>query len=200
MISLGSFKIVYTVSCLALGLMIIGPTLTVVLHMPKGEAFSELWVLGPGHTAEDYPFNVKANEVYRVYLGIGNHRRGLQYYVVGVKFRNQTELSPNTMTGTPSPTPVLHSYHVFLQDGNRWEVPLIFSFSNVTFSENQSSIGSLILNGVPLSVNKSASWDSAGNGYLYQLFMELWVYNTQSRTMQFHNRFVGIWLNITETI
>lgn len=166
MISLSNFKIVYTVSCLVLGLIIIGPTLALVLDLPQGEAFSELWILGQGHAAEDYPFNVKADEDYRVYLGVGNHQRNLQYYVVHVKFRNQTEISPDTSNGVPSPTPPLYTFHVILQDGNRWEVPFVFSLSNITLSEEQSSVGSLVLNGVSISANKSASWDSAKNGYL----------------------------------
>jgi uncharacterized membrane protein len=36
--------------------------------LPLREEFSELWILGPEHIAENYPFNVKAKESYLVYI------------------------------------------------------------------------------------------------------------------------------------
>jgi len=40
-------------------------------------------------------------------------------------------------------------------------------------------------------------WDDGNGGYFYELFMELWIYNVASDAFQFHNRFVGLWLNVT---
>jgi len=55
----------------------------------------------------------------------------------------------------------------------------------------------LMMNGVTFNVDKSASWDVENNGYYYQLFMELWIYNVEFQAFEFHNRFVGLWLNMT---
>jgi hypothetical protein len=168
-----------------------------VLHLPSGERFSELWILGPGHMAEGYPFNVRADVSYLVYLGVGNHMGSSAYYGVYVKFRNQSEALPNSTAGTPSPVPALYEYRVFVQDGKSWEAPLTFSFSSISLAENRSVIGSLTINDVALSLDKSAFWDAEYNGYFYELFMELWIYDVESDAFQFHNRFVGIWLNMT---
>jgi hypothetical protein len=160
----------------------------------------EVWVLGPGHMAEDYPFNVTAGVSYLVYVGVGNHMGSSTYYVVYVKFRNETEPLPNVTTGAPSVLAPLYEYHVFLEDGGNSDVPLAFSFSNVSFSGGQSTVGSLTINGVPFIVGKSVSWDAVNSGYFYQLFMELWIYDPASDGFSFHNRFVTRWLNMTASV
>jgi hypothetical protein len=173
------------------------PSAMVFVRLPGGERFSELYVLGPGHMAEGYPFNVRENESYRVYIGVGDHMGSSTYYVVYVKFRNQTDDLPNATAGAPSTLPSLYEYPVFLQDGRSWEQPLTFSFSQVSAGLNQSSVGGLTVNGATLSLNKQAVWDAENSGFFYELFMELWICNVTSDVLQFHNRFVGLWLNMT---
>jgi hypothetical protein len=197
MLKLEDYKVVFASVGLIGVLLFASPTLGLVLRLPGGEKFSELWVLGPGHMAEDYPFNVKANDNYSVYVGVGNHMGSSAYYVVYVKFRSQTESLPNATAGTPSPLPPLFEFRVFVEDGKGWEAPLSFSFSNVSFSENRCFVGSLMISDATFNVDKLASWDVENNGYYYQLFIELWIYNVESRAFEFHNRFVGLWLNIT---
>jgi hypothetical protein len=169
----------------------------VFVRLPGGERFSELYVLGPGHMAEGYPFNVRENESYLVYLGVGNDLGSSAYYVVYVKFRNQTEPLPNATAGVPSSLPHLYEYRVFLRDGQSWEQPLTFSFSQVSVAENRSLVGGLTVNGVVYGVSRSGVWDDENKGYFYELFMECWVYDNASDAFQFHNRFVGLWLNMT---
>ena len=178
-------------------LLFASPALGLVVHLPSGEKFSELWVLGPGHMAEDYPFNVRENESYLVYLGVDNHLSSSAYYEVIVKFANQSESLPDTTAGVPSSLPGLYEYRVFLQDGQSWEQPLTFSFSQVSAAQNRSVVGGLRVNGVTLSVEKPEVWDDGNGGYFYELFMELWIYNVASDVFQFHSRFVGLWLNVT---
>jgi len=173
------------------------PTLGFVLTFPSGERFSELWVLGPEHMAEDYPFNVKANETYKVFLGVGNHMGSSCYYGVYVKFRNQTEPLPNSTAGTPSSLPVLYEYRIFVKDGETWETPLTFSFSNVSFVGNSSLVETLTVNDVSFRVDKMASWNANSTGCYYQVFIELWIYNVESNAFQYHNRAVWLWLNMT---
>ena len=66
------------------------PGALVLVHLPGGERFSELWLLGPGHMAEGYPFDVGENASYLVYLGVRNDLGSAAYYVVYVKFGNRT--------------------------------------------------------------------------------------------------------------
>jgi hypothetical protein len=199
MLKLENYKIVFAVVGLIGVLLCASPTLGLFLHLPEGERFSELWVLGPNHMAEDYPFNVRVKENYLVYVGVGNHMGSSAYYVVYVKFRNQFESLPNATTETPSPLVPLYEYRVFLEDGESWEAPLWFSFSGVSSFQNVSLVEVLVLNGYVFNVEKLAYWNVEENGYYYQLFMELWIYNVESGSLRFHNRFVSIWLNMTGT-
>jgi len=197
MLKLEDCKVVFAAVGLIGVLLFASPTLGLVLRLPGGEKFSELWVLGPGRMAEDYPFNVGAGVSYLVYVGVGNHMGSSAYYVVYVKFRNQSEPLPNATAETPSPLPPLYEYRVFLEEGESWEAPLMFSFSGVSFFENRSFIESFRMNDVAFSVNKLALWNGEYYGYYYQVFIELWIYVAEFDGFQFHNRFVGLWLNMT---
>jgi hypothetical protein len=197
MMKLEDCKVVFAAVGLIGVLILASPTQGLVLHLPGGEKFSELWVLGPGHMAEDYPFNVTAGVSYLVYVGVGNHMGSSTYYVVYVKFRNQTEPLPNATAGTPSPLSPLFEYRVFLEEGESWEAPLMFSFSGVSFFENRCLVESLVINDCVFSVDKLALWDAENSGFYYQLLIELWIYNAEAEVLQFHNRFVTRWLNMT---
>jgi len=197
MLKLENYKNVLAAVGLVGVLLIASPTLGWLIHLPGGEKFSELWILGPGHMAEDYPFNVRTNESYMVYVGIGNHMGSSAYYVLYVKLRNQTEPLPNSTDSTPSPLAPLYEYRVFVQDGKSQEFPLTFAFPEVSSSENQSVVKSLNINGVTFGVGKLALWDPENRGYYYQLFFELWIYEPEQSTLQFHNRYVGLRLNMT---
>jgi len=91
----------------------------------------------------------------------------------------------------------LYEYRLFLQDDESWETPLTFSFSGVSFFENESLVTSFTVDDDVFGVDKSALWDDEDNGYFYQLFLELWIYKAESDAFEFHNRFVGVWLNMT---
>lgn len=163
-----------------------------------GERFSELWLLGPEHMAEGYPFNVRAGEVQGpVYLGIQNHMGSTQYYLVYTKFRNQTQPLPNSTSSEPSPLLPLHEFRFFIADGETWETPVSFIIQDVEFKDNHSSLAEISINDQMLSIDLSSMWDSEQNGFYYQLFFELWLYDLELQIFRFHDRFVGIWLNMT---
>jgi hypothetical protein len=191
------FKLVYVFLCFGLGLIVLSPTLAMLVRLPGGERFSELWVLGFKHVAEDYPFNVTVHEGYSVYLGIANHMGSLQSYRVYVKFRNQTESLPDAVNGTPSALGPISEYCVFLREGEVWETELSFSFEGITFEGNSCRVSSLVNEGYVLDVDKSAVWDEENSGFYFQLFFELWIYNATVSDFQYHNQFVGLWLNMT---
>jgi uncharacterized membrane protein len=193
-------KVVFAAIGLIGILVLASPTLGLVLHLPGGEKFSELWFLGPEGMAGDYPFNVTAGVNYLVYVGVSNHMGSSAYYVMYVKFRNETEPLPNATSGTPSPLTALYEHRVFLTNNGSSQFPLTFSFSNVSFSENQSTVGSITINGIKSSLNNSVPWNAANHGYYYELFTELWIYNSTSDGFNFHNRFVSLWLNMTSSV
>jgi hypothetical protein len=195
--SVDDVKFLYGLACFGLGLIVVSPTVVMFVSFPGGEPFSELWLLGEGHMAEGYPFDVRENETYRVYLGVGNHMGLSEYYRVHVKFRNQSESLPDVLSGTPSALPPLFEYRFFVGEKETWETLVAFSFSGVSVEGNVSRVSGVTVDGVDVFVDKAAVWDSEGDGYLYQLFFELWLYDVASSGFRFHDRFVGLWLNMT---
>jgi len=189
------YRTLFVAGSLVLMLVAVAPTLSLFIRIPRGsERFSELWLLGPARTAENYPFNVSVNEECRLFVGVGNHLGSSSYYMVYVKFRNQTQQFPNSTTSEPSPLPPIYEFRFVLSDGEVWEAPLTF-----TIEGNSSLIQNILINDIVFPVNCTSTWDSDRNGFYYQMFFELWLYNLTSSSFQYHDRFVGIWLNMTDS-
>jgi hypothetical protein len=196
-VNFGDAKVVYVFSCIVLSLIILSPTVVEVIPFPAGEQFSELWVLGSGHMLEGYPFNVSAGESYKVYLGVGNQMGDLEYYRVYVKFRNESELLPNSSAGVPSPLEPIFEYNVFLRNNATWEDEVSFLFNGVSFDGNSCRVSKVLIGNYAVDVNKVAVWNETSNAFYYELFFELWLYNSTVSSFQFHNRWVGLWLNMS---
>lgn len=194
---LRTYKVVFTAVGLIGILVIACPVLANILQIPSSEQYSELYVLGPDKLAQSLPSNILPDQNYTVYLGIGNHLGTFTYYVGYVYLRNQTGTLPNATTGAPSSTPALYEYRMFANDGLNSTFPLTFSLSDVSFFNNQSIIGSITLNGKKVLINNAAQLDQENNGYYYQIFIELWAFNTASGTFEYQNRFVYFWFNVT---
>ena len=193
--NLDESRALFVVATLGLSLIVAAPALSVVVPFPRsGESFSELWLLGPGHMAEGYPFNVRVGEEYSVFVGVGNHMGCSEYYMVYVKFRNKTQPLPDVSGSKPSPLPPLYEFQFFVADGEAWESLLTFAFQNVSLQGDSLFVGSITINGVAFSVDCFSMWDPVNSGFFYQLFFELWLYDMASESFQFHNRFVAIWL------
>jgi len=199
-VNLEEYRTIFVVTSLTLTLVAAAPTLSIVVPFPRsGERFSELWVLGPNRMAENYPFNVRVDEEYQVFVGVGNHMGSSAYYLVYVKFRNQTQPFPDAQNSMPSPLPAIYEFRGFVADGVTWETPIVFSILGVSRLEDSCLVRRMMINDVVFSVDSSSTWDSENNGFYYQLFFELWLYDVTSQSFQFHNRFVGIWLNVTSS-
>ena len=196
--NLEDYRTVFAASSLVLMLIAAAPTLGLIVSFPSGgERFSEFWVLGPNHMAKDYPFNVRVNESYNVFVGVGNHMGVSSYYLVYVKFRNQTQSLPNATSSEPSPLAPLYEFRAFVRDGGAWEAHVTFSVSDVSLHGGSVSVNRVIINDEALTVDAFSKKDLEHNGFYYQLFFELWLYDQASRSFIFNNRFVGIWLNVT---
>ena len=196
---LGDFKHVFIVVGLVGVLAFSLPSLSLLWRNSKVEAFSELYVLGPSHMAEDYPFEVKSGQDNFVFVGVTDHLGSAAYYEVQVKLRNGTEPLPNATESVPSSLPELYRFRAFVVDSATWEGTLTFQFLNVDFEGNVSRVGKIVINNIAFDVNKSVQWDATNKGYYCQIFMELWIYEGVSSGFQYHNRFVGLWLNLTDS-
>ena len=196
--NLEDYRTLFVATSLVLILIATVPVIALVVPFPRsGESFSELWLLGPTHMAEDYPFNVGVGEEYSVFVGVGNHMGCSEYYMVYVKFRNQTQPLPDVSSSKPSPLPPLYEFQFFVADGEAWESLLMFEILDASVQVDSVFVGSVLINGVAFSVDSFSMWDSENNGFYYQLFFELWLYDMASQSFQYHDRFVGIWLNVT---
>ena len=192
--NLENAKLFYVLSCIALGLVILSPTLFAVAPFPEGKRFSELVLLGPNHMIESVAFNVSLNKPSTVYLGVGNHMGESEYYTVYVKLRNQTQPLPVASNSSPSMLPVLYEFDVFVGNDDVWEKPLDFAVSDVSTVNDSMLLRSLQVNGFAFQVDEVSLWDEERSGFYYQLFSELWYYNMTLSSFQYHNRFVGLWL------
>lgn len=194
---LNDYKLIFATVTLIGILLLATPTISSLLFSPSGEQFSELYIFGSDHKPENYPSNIVPDQRYSVYIGVGNHLDSSAFYVLSVKFRNQTDPLLTPTSGTPSPLQPLYEYRFGLQDGDYWESLLSFSVSNVSFSESQATVTELMINDFNFTVNKPALWNSNSSTFFYQLVFELWLYNKSTNSYQFNNRFVNLPLNLT---
>ena len=194
-------KLIYSFLCLALCLFLLLPAMLLIISTlginSAGEEFSELWILGPNEYVEGYPLTTSLNRPFKVYLGAGNSLNRVAYYVIYVKLRNQIEPSANSFAGKPSPLQPIFEYRFSLANNGIWEKELSFSFEDVGFDENLCRLSRLSIDGSSLSLDKVAFWDVENEGFYYQLFFELWIYNSDSLGFEFHNRSVGLWINMS---
>ncbi|MGQ9507693.1 MAG: DUF1616 domain-containing protein [Candidatus Bathycorpusculaceae bacterium] len=188
-----------------LALLIASPFLSRILVYPRTEFFTELWILDADHRAENYPFDITRNQNYTVYLGIGNRLGYCAYYMVQIKFRNETQPAPTSFgpieQRSPSNLTSLFNVTAFVADEQVWELPITFSF-NYSYNESLSRIEflSLQLNNIWLDMTDyTISFDSEKREFRGFLFFEVWLYNSSISAFQYHGRFVGLWLNMTAT-
>jgi hypothetical protein len=198
-VNLQEFKVILLVVTGVLALLVASPALQRLLVYPQTEFFTEMWLLGPGHTAENYPANITEDQDYSVFLGIGNHLGQCAYYMVEVKFRNETMSKPNSFTGTPSSVPALYSLPVFVADKEVWEDRLTFSFDyQFDVALSRVEFNSVTLNDVTLNLRGlSSEWNATTSRFYGNLIFELWIYNESTSSFQYHERFVDLKLNMT---
>lgn len=192
------YRTVFQVGSLVFVLLAASPALSLVVSFPRGgESFSELWLLGPNHMAEDYPFNVHTGESYNLFLCVGNHLGYSACYLVYAKFRNQTQPLPNTTSSEPSSLSSIYEFEFFLSDCDVWETPVTFEILGASVHGDSVVVESVSVNDRAFQIGCSSTWDSENSGFYFQLFFELWLYNSARSSFEFHDRFVGIWLNMT---
>ncbi len=196
---LGDYKLVFVAVGLIGVLLIASPAIAGAIRAPAGEAFSELYLLGPEQMAQNYPSNIAVGQNYSVYVNVGNHLGSSAYYVLYVKLANATDQLPNATLGIPSPLQPIYEYRFSIKDNTVWQQLLSFKVTDATISPTTSQINTLQINDVTLNVDKSAIWNSNSTKFPYQLFFELWLFNDQTGSIEFNDRYVNLQLNLTKT-
>ena len=74
---------------------------------------------------------------------------------------------------------------------------MTFGFQNVYVEDVVLSVDDVIINGIVFPVDASTSWDSENSGFYFRLSFELWRYDVVLKSFRFHDRVVGLRLNMT---
>ena len=197
--NLEDYRTLCIVVTLGLTLVFASPGLSVIVPLQGGsEKFSEFWLLDAWNGTGYYPFLVSEGEVYKVFVGVTNHVGGSEYYMVRVKFGNSIQSLPDISGSVPSSLDSLYEFRFFVEDEMVWKSPVTFGFEDVVVKEDVLSVQDVIINGVTCPVDASAVWDSEAEGFFFQLFFELWRYDSDSQVFKFDDRFVGIWLRMKQ--
>jgi hypothetical protein len=195
-LNIRDFRTLFVVCGFVLIFFAMSPTLNLVFPFYADESFSEISVLDQNRIAKAYPFNVAINQEERIYVKVNNHMGESSYYRIYVKFRNQTQSFP--IDNEPSSLPPIYEFRVFLLDGGTLEQEVKFRFLETVHDDDTFQIKSLRINNVVLESDFISKWDSKYNGFYFQLFFELWLYDVKLDSFDYYDRgFVGIWLNMT---
>jgi hypothetical protein len=196
--NLRDYKIVIFVVTAVVALFVASPAIQKLVALPQGEAFTELWLLGSGHMAEGFPYDVVSGESYNIYLGTSNHLGHLAYYSVQVKFRNSTQPGPSSLNRTASSLPALCSLNAFVGDNETWEMQVSFGFDySYDSASSKVNFNKLLFNGAGVGLGGSSSWDSNKTVFFGDLIFELWVFNDTVGGFQYHERYVDLKFNMT---
>jgi uncharacterized membrane protein len=179
-------------------LLFASPTIALLIKPPTNQEFSSLYLLGPNHTFDDIPSNIEVGTANLVYLGIINHMGSSEYYTCSLKLGNSSAPLPNATLGLPSSMPTLYEYKSIIKDTATFEVPLTFQVDQLTITNDMSYLSIININGVNYPANLTSAWDANQNGYYYNLIVELAIYNSQTGTIQYNNRYLSLILNVTE--
>ena len=182
------------VSVFVIAFLICAPLLQPFLVRPQTDFFTEMWLLGPNHDAENYPYNITSGENYSVFLDINNNLGVDASYVVQVKFRNLTQSAPDAFNHTPSSLPSIYNVTAFVAAGKTWEAPMVFSFNYEHF-QNVSKIyfESVIFNDVVLPLDGSSiMWNYQRKVFFGNLIFELWKYDGSLGTFQYCEEYTDL--------
>ncbi len=201
--SLSNYRVLFIVITSIIALLVASPALQRLLVYPRTEFFTELWLLGPEHKAQDYPSNVTSGKIYSIYFGIANHLGNCAYYAIEVKFRNESMPRPTSFgpieNRTPSGLPSYWRTSVFVADESLWELPVGFSLNyTVDLGSKEVLFHELTFNGVASDLSGlTSAWNVTGKTFYGNLLFELWLYDSSISDFAYHGRFVDLRLNIT---
>jgi uncharacterized membrane protein len=190
-------KPLYLIIVAVLVLLVGSPLLQKVLVYPNTEFFTEVWILGPEHEAGNYPFNVTSGNNYNFFLDLSNNLGNLSYYQIQVKLRNQNQPEASSLDKTPSSLPSLYDVTAFVDNYASWELPVVFSLNYVFDSDGwQVKLNNMVFNGETMDLSGHTAYVDGSGQCLVSLFLEVWIYDDAQNTFVYHERFVGLWLNL----
>jgi uncharacterized membrane protein len=195
------FKLLYSIIIAVLALLVLSPVLQKILVYPQTEFSTEVWILDSEHKAENYPFNVTSGSSHTLFLGLSNNLGNFSFYQVQMKLRNQNQPGADSYNKTPSSLPSLYNIYASVGNNASWELPVVFSFDFAFDADGfQAKLNSMIFNGETLHLSDYTVYADGLGRFLVNLFFEVWIYNDEKGVFVYHERYVGLWLNLQKTI
>lgn len=192
------YKVLILVVSAVSALLVASPALQQLVVAPPSQNLTELALLGEYHNAT-YPYNVTAGENKRLYVDVTNRLGACAYYMLEMKFGNETQSAPNSFNHTNSDLPALGNLSLVVADEKTLELPLDVAFQ-YTLDENISdtlNMQTITLNGAALNANATTLALNPDRGGFYgNLIFELWIYNDTAGAFQYHQRYVSLWLKM----
>ncbi len=198
--ALQQYKTLLLVVTVVLALFAASPAIQQLVVVPQTTYLTELSIFGAYNNAT-YPYNITVGQNYPLYLNVDNHLGSCAYYLIEVKFRNQTQSAPDSFNGANSDLPSLGNISFCVANNEALELPINISFQYQLNGNNinQLNMQNIILNGFSLSLSPTTTiaWDSQRLGYYGNVFFELWIFNDTANAFQYNQRYVSLWLNMT---
>ncbi len=162
----------------------------------RSEPYSEMWLLGQQHTADNYPSTIEPDQNYTVFLDVKNNMGKMVQYMIKVWFLNVT---PSTQSSIGLP---VYSTTAAIANGETWALPVTFS---IVYAHDEPTFGvnitSIKINSLETKADfTSVAWNSTKEGHYGYLHFELWAYDTDAREFKNLNCSVDLRFNMTAPI
>lgn len=185
-------------------ILIFSPLFDNDLSIPS-EKFFSLGILGQNNQLEQYfPKNkpeIQINQSMEWSIYISNNYEETKYLAIYVKLINETMNQPNTISCSPSSSPILYSKELIVLKDQEMLLPFNWSLIDYEITDESIILLDLIINGELLS-------DLNVNGNRFRMIFELWVFNENTSEFTFnwydednvnHCSWNQIWFNVKKT-
>lgn len=122
---------------ISLATILILSTVAYTWMQPKpARYFFEIYPLGPEGMAANYPTEVAAGKLIKVWIGVNNHMGRVEYLLVYVKVGANATAIPNDSTLTPSSATPYKQIEYFLMDNQTQTFPVTLTISRPGINYN----------------------------------------------------------------
>ncbi len=188
MLTSGLFLLVFG-SCLSIMLTVAYASLG---NSPQ-ERFITLSTTGSDLTSRTiYPASssfVSEGETLDWMLQVSNHMGETEFVALRVKLLNETQFGPDNERHLPSPASHIYEQRLVLSNNSTLTSPLSITLKDIELGDGDSSIRSLVINGIEIDGLDVSNEDSSS----FRFVIELWRYD-----VKFEN-FVYTWASGPES-
>ena len=113
------------VALVVIGLMMVVAAYPIIMkYRGVVEPFSELGILGPNMRLGDYPKEIGVGQNLKLFIYLGNHEGGVNYYRVYAKLGDANSTVSDSIA---TDAPIIASWDIILPNGGNNTIPTNFS-------------------------------------------------------------------------